>query len=174
MSRYVIFILATLVSASSTPAVDTLDVKTTVTTTVAGQWTTFAIESSLDAIYADRSPCIAQDGSVWWGIEDGAVRYDGTIWTKYTASDGLMDGVVMSIVQGEDGTLWFAGSHKGKSGVTRYDGKTWRIYSEEDGLVYNRIGWSNAIAQDRSGVIWIGTNGGVTRSYVCLLHDGRD
>ena len=69
----------------------------------------------------------------------------GKVWTKYTARDGLMDGIVLSIVQAEDGTLYFSGSHKGKAAVTRYDGRTWRIYTEADGLVGNHIGEASAI-----------------------------
>ena len=81
--------MALMSLGSAAVAVHTLHVKTTAATTVAGEWTTFATGSDLPSVYADRSPCIAQDGSVWWGTEDGAVRYDGTVWTKYTSEDGL-------------------------------------------------------------------------------------
>jgi len=104
------FLLATLVVvlmfASDFPAtaVDTLDAKSTA----------FVFDlplSGTQLMHASRSPCVAQDGSIWLGVEDAAIRYDGTIWTKYTSRDGLLDGKVLSIVQAKDGTLWFSGSH---------------------------------------------------------------
>ena len=148
-----------LASASPAEAVDTLDVKVTVT----GQWTTFAFSVS-DTLLRDASrvPCVARDGSIWWGLDESAVRYDGTTWTRYTSKDGLMEGEVRSIVQGKDGTLWFSGSHQRKAAVTRYDGRTWQIYSGADGLDgmgergegYMR-GWASAI--DQRGDLWINT-----------------
>ena len=146
-----------LVSASPAEAVDTLDLKVT----TKGQWTTFAISPS-DTLFGSI-PCVARDGSIWWGLDESAVRYDGTTWTRYTSKDGLMEGKVRSIVQREDGTLWFSGSHQGKAAVTRYDGRTWQIYSGADGLdgMGERGvqgfsgGWASAI--DQRGHLWINT-----------------
>ena len=151
-------IVLLLVSASPAEAVDTLDVKVT----TKGQWTTFAISPS-DTLFGSRVPCVARDGSIWWGLDESAVRYDGTTWTRYTSKDGLMEGKVRSIVQGEDGTIWFAGSHQGKAAVTRYDGRTWQIYSGADGLdgmgkrgVQGFLrGLASAI--DQRGHLWINT-----------------
>ena len=149
-----------LASASPAKAVDTLDVKVTMT----GQWTTFAFSVS-DTLLRDASrvPCVARDGSIWWGLDKSAVRYDGTTWTRYTSKDGLMEGKVLSIVQGEDGTLWFSGSHQGKAAVTRYDGRTWQIYSGQEGLdgVGERFDderRGSASVIDQRGNLWINTS----------------
>ena len=36
--------------------------------------------------------CMAEDsvGNMWFGVSDGAVRYDGITWTHYTSEDGLL------------------------------------------------------------------------------------
>ena len=132
--------------------------KIDVKTVVKGRWTIFAFASAAkDKVSANtfRIPCVARDGSIWWGLEEGAVRYDGKTWTKYTSRDGLMDGAVRSIIQAEDGTLWFAGSHRGKAAVTSYDGRAWQTYSEADGLVGSYVGVASAI--DRAGNLWLST-----------------
>ena len=70
---------------------------------------------------------------VWLGAEDGAVRFDGKVWTKFTADDGSISGPVSAILRDKDGSLWIAGQHEGRSGAARFDGETWRIYTETDG-----------------------------------------
>ena len=157
-------LLLALTLAAPAGAVDTLAVKVV----EKGPWTIYSFgtpfadnnpSSTHPYRNASRIPCVAQDGSIWWGfyggVEKGAIRFDGKVWTKYTARDGLMDGIVLSIVQAEDGTLYFAGSHKGKAAVTRYDGKMWRIYTEADGLVGNHIGEASAV--DTRGNLWLTT-----------------
>ena len=131
-------------------AVDTLDVRATVKTTVAGEWTTFSGQEVPSGI-----PYQTRDGILWWGAKDGAIRYDGNVWAKCTSRDGLMDGAVRTIVQAEDGTLWFAGSHQGKAAVTRYDGKIWQIYSAEEELIDDWIAGPGAI--DNQENLWLGT-----------------
>ena len=101
MSRCVMLLLAVLTTASSAQAVDTLDVKATVNTTVAGEWTAFALEESLLGGFP------TPDGSVWFGTRSGAVRYDNARWLLYTSQDGLLDAPVYQMMQTDDGSLWF-------------------------------------------------------------------
>jgi len=155
-------VLAVLILAGPALAVDTLKVQTI----QAGEWTTFVFDQPFaDASFVNmaRAPFGARDGSVWWGLNDGAVRFDGTAWVKYTVRDGLMDGAVLSIAQAEDGALYFAGRHWGKAAVTRYDpstgsgrgGKTWRVFTEADGLVGEWVGGGRCI--DSRGNLWLTT-----------------
>ena len=144
MTLLVLFVAAFV---SPALAVDTLDVKAT----VKGPWATFSssgLPGEGHALY------VAKDGSIWWGIEDGAVCFDGTTWTKYAAQDGLMDGAVRGIVQANDGTFWFSGSHKGKAAATRYDGTIWQIYTEEDAMIGS---WLGVAIVDSMGHFWSGT-----------------
>ena len=55
------------------------------------------------------------------------------------------------------GNLWFGTT---ADGIFKYDGNSFKQYTEKDGLNSNTI-WS--IFQDKSGVIWIGTDAGICR-----------
>ena len=141
-----IALILVLASACPVASVEILSPPTAVT----GECTTY----DLDDITTSR-PLAAQDGSVWLGLRDGAVRYDGARWAKYTSMDGLMGGQVVSIVQGDDGTLWFAGSHLGQPGVTSYNGTVWRVHAASEELLGRRVGGASAI--DRNGRLWLTT-----------------
>ena len=89
------------------------------------------------------------------------------IKTTYGPADGLMDGMITSILEAKDGTLWFSGSHEAGTNpaLTRYDGKTWKTFTNE-----RSIGPAvRAICIDSEGNVWmrahpIGDEGhGVTR-----------
>ena len=82
-------------------------------------------------------------------------RFDGADWVIYTPEDGLIDGDLLSILEGVDGTLWFAGSHEGRAAVTRYDRRTPRIHTEADGLTGIEVG--RAACVDSSGNMWLTT-----------------
>ena len=138
-------------SVSPALAVDTLDVKAA----VKGEWTTFAGEGLPRDGYGLYT---AEDGSIWWGVEDGVIRYDGSDWIKYSKGDGLFGGAVRGIIQAADGALWFAGSHRERSAVARYSGSAWRIYSEKDGLVGD---WASSLAFDAAGNLWVNGLGAV-------------
>ena len=108
---------------------------------------------------------------VWLGGSDGAVRYDGERWIKYTSEDGLIDGPITTILKDRNGALWFAGQHRGKSGAVRYDRDAWRIFTESDGLVGENI--ANGLAAD-NGDIWFGTKQAGTLAGAGLMRfDGR-
>jgi ligand-binding sensor domain-containing protein len=55
------------------------------------------------------------------------------------------------------GNLWFAVSDRG---VYRFDGKSFTNFSKKDSLCDNRV---SCIFEDRSGILWFGTNSGVCR-----------
>ncbi len=91
---------------------------------------------------------------LWFGVEDGAVRYDGESWMHYTVEDGLIEGHVSTVLEGKDGAIWVAGQHLGQSGAARFDGVTWRVFSQEDGLVGKNI-HTGFVADN--GDMWFGT-----------------
>ena len=103
---------------------------------------------------------------VWLARSDGAVRYDGKTWTKYTAADGLIDGHVWTILRAKDGSLWVAGQHQGKSAAAHYDGSKWRIFSTVDGLVGDNI-VTGYVASN--GDLWFGTGLGLVRVRYGLM-----
>ena len=68
----------------------------------------------------------------------------------------MASNLVVSILQGDDGCLWFATA----GGVSRYDGQLFQTLTRQDGLVSNHI---RSMVRDREGRIWFSTNSGVTR-----------
>ena len=106
----------------------------------------------------------ARSGALWFGsITDGASRYDGESFTKFTAAadapskhvSGLANNDVLWIFEDRDGHVWLGTN----DGLSRYDGETITNYTTQDGLTHNSI---YAIAQDPTGRIWFGTQGGVS------------
>ncbi|MFW6019049.1 MAG: ligand-binding sensor domain-containing protein, partial [Bacteroidales bacterium] len=74
-----------------------------------------------------------------------------------SARHGLSQGVVNTILQDQNGFIWFGT----KDGLNRYDGEEIRIYShchEDTNCISNNHILS--IEADSAGTIWVGTNGG--------------
>ncbi len=62
--------------------------------------------------------CLATgvDGSLWLGLEDRAVRFDGKTWQAFSLKEGLSGPVVYDIYIDPAGSVWFATN----GGVTRF------------------------------------------------------
>jgi ligand-binding sensor domain-containing protein len=61
--------------------------------------------------------------------------------------------IVRSLSEGADGRIWIGTS----GGLIEFDGVAFRPYSEGHGLPHGTI---NAVAEDRAGGVWIGTDAG--------------
>ncbi len=97
---------------------------------------------------------ISADDTVWVGTWGGGVsRFDGEQWQHYTVKDGLAGGVVFSIAEDAEGTLWFGTNH----GVSRFDGESWQSFGPAEGLLGANV---YALAVVPGSEIWAGTKGG--------------
>jgi signal transduction histidine kinase/ligand-binding sensor domain-containing protein/CheY-like chemotaxis protein len=106
--------------------------------------------SSVRAIYQTR------DGFIWLGTKTGLVKFDGVSFTSLADKYKELDEVeVLSLVEGDDGTLWFATYGTGVFNLR--DGKLTR-HTANDGLAGNFI---SKLAKDSNGTIWIYTDDGV-------------
>ena len=106
---------------------------------------------------------VDRKGHLWFGSDEGAIRYDGEQFTILTTQDGLASDTIGSILEDRDGNLWFnTGGFWGPgSGISRYDGKNWKTFTVEDGLAHD---WVFVMHQDRDGHFWFGTMGnGISR-----------
>lgn len=135
-------------------------------------------------------------GRVWFGTEGGVSMLDGETWTEWTHGDGvgapnaeglppstntglgtrarhdldiLVDGrpsynpgYIFCIRVASDDTVW-AGTWGG--GASRFDGSRWTNFTSADGLAGNVV---FAIAEDRRGGLWFGTDDGLSH------FDGRE
>ena len=112
------------------------------------------------SIYEDR------EGALWFGTDGaGAVRYDGTSMTVYTAEEhGLCSDRVCTILQDSRGDFWFGTSD---GGVSRFDGETFTTHLRSE-TFSKHTGWGRfmGIHEDRAGNLWFGVSsagGGVHR-----------
>ena len=78
-------------------------------------------------------------------------------------NNGLSQNSVYSILQDDEGYLWFAT----EDGLNRYDGYSFKIYNHDtkdvNSISNDRI---RVIFKDSKGNIWVGTNGGGLNKYL--------
>lgn len=100
---------------------------------------------------------IIQDrkGNIWLASWEGAIRYDGRVFTNVT--HGVSTARFFSVLEDSKGNLWFGSIG---SGVYRYDGIFFRNFTTTDGLYNDEIG---CMHEDKQGYIWFGVNGGASR-----------
>ena len=82
---------------------------------------------------------------------------------RLTADDGFVSSEIYSIIQDQQGLLWFGTA---ENGVMRYDGRKVTLF-EFDSLNPNGLSHNDAgnLMLDRQGNIWIGTWGGGANFY---------
>ncbi len=78
----------------------------------------------------------ATDGSMWFGLQKGAMHYDGLHWTLYNDQNSPFDSEVNMITQVKDGSLYFGTS---SSGLIRFSDNQWEMIEIPciDGAVQN-------------------------------------
>lgn len=127
-----------------------------------------------------RVQAVVVDGKnrVWFGTDGGVGMFDGVLWWSYRHEDGLgataaastaarsgpavddynPNRVLSALIDNRGRGVWF-GTWGG--GVSLFDGKSkWVSYSENEGLAGAVV---HSIAQEKSGVVWFGTNKGLSR-----------
>ena len=86
-----------------------------------GQWP-FQVLGPDQGLPSGGITSVAQDrdGFLWFGTENGLIRYDGRRGRRWTVADGLVSAYVGSLEATPDGALWVAGLH----GLVRFkDGR---------------------------------------------------
>jgi signal transduction histidine kinase/ligand-binding sensor domain-containing protein len=103
---------------------------------------------------------------LWIGTPDGLDRLRDGRLTHFTTADGLPDDFVRSLYTDIDGSLWI-GTRNGLAHLdsadldaTSLDPAAFTTFSRQDGLGSDVIG---AILRTRSGTLWVGTLGGLSR-----------
>jgi ligand-binding sensor domain-containing protein len=85
----------------------------------------------------------------------GVSLFDGSSWTTFTRRDGLGCKNAQAIAIDCFDNTWVGGD-----GVSVYDTENWRTYEQS---AYGLIGQPNVIAIEPSGIVWIGTNIGISK-----------
>ncbi|MEW8086921.1 MAG: two-component regulator propeller domain-containing protein [Candidatus Thiodiazotropha endolucinida] len=115
---------------------------------------------SIDVAYNPNyivSLYVTPQGIVWCGTWGGGLaRFDGAVWSYFTAKDGLPANHVFMLEPGENGEMWIGTSN----GLARFDGKSFKTLTTHDGLFANNV---FSLAMETNGTIWVGSFGGVSK-----------
>ena len=106
----------------------------------------------------------AKDKAMWFGVDDGARRYDGVKWSAYTEKDGLYGAPVNVLCATRDGSV-YAGTPMGISQFR--EGKWTRVFPPEGDPSTSSgqaLPWSVFdLMEARDGSLWAGTMWGALR-----------
>ena len=120
--------------------------------------------TTADGLLSDFVECIAVDiyDNIWFGTSVGVQMFDGNSWTTYTTSTfpSMPSDNIKVIRAMSNGDIWIGTDF----GASRFDGVDWITYTtntmQSIPLISNQI---KSIDEDpNSGIVWIGTNLGVT------------
>ncbi len=114
--------------------------------------TLYSVDSELSTV---QDILKSDDGVIWLGTGGGLIRVDGENMRYFFESDGLPDDRITSLFD-DNGTIWVGT----RNGVGCVVDNTVTAYKLEGGVSANIV---NDILVDRSGVLWVATNGGVAR-----------
>ena len=114
----------------------------------------------------ERTPMMAlaqgKDGEIWVGTRVGLMRYQNGQVDWFGINQGVKSADVRTIVQAEDGSVWF-GMMGG--GLGHLKDNVVKQYRKEDGLAGDFV---LCLHFDATGALWIGTAGG----GLCRLKNG--
>ena len=144
-----------------------LDPKRAITQYVHDIWTTDngLPQNAVSSIIQSR------DGYLWFGTQEGLVRFDGLRFTVFDRNNSpeLPANVVQQVREDHNGNIWIG--LRGPVGVSRLERSVatgenhLRTFTTKDGLAHNSV---ISFIEDRDGVMWFATQGGLSR-----FKDGR-
>ena len=101
----------------------------------------------------------AHNGIIWLGTAGGGlVAYDGHSFIQYTKKQGLINNIVLSILEDSKHNIW-VGTVRG---LSLFDGKKFTNFKKENSGIDGVV---NTIFEDKDSNIWIGTDGGGLVKY---------
>ncbi len=109
-----------------------------------------------------RSLAQTRDGFLWLATDFGLQRFDGVRFTSWEPPPGSsLPGVAVRLLATRDGSLWI-GTNRG---LVRWNDGVLSAYRELDGE------FVSALAEDRHGAVWAGTDGGRGNAKLCSIRD---
>ena len=96
-----------------------------------------------------------RDSTLWIGSYNGLTSLKKGIFTYFPTNTSGEPDVVRALLEDHNGSLWIATMN---AGIRKYTKENIEIITKAQGLTSNSI---YALAEDKSGNIWIGTDAGV-------------
>jgi len=117
-----------------------------------------------------RAIATTADGSTWIAVPTGLhrlIRGQETFFEASPGGHGLPHADVRALLEARDGSLWIATAGGGVARVTglasRRERLQWTVYSTASGLSSD---YACALYEDADGVLWVGTERGLSRVAV--------
>ncbi len=107
--------------------------------------------NQINDIIQDRS------GRLWIGTANGAVSYDGNVFSYPSRESSIANNPVKTIYEDKHGNIWFGTVRKG---LVRYGASIYKSFTINDGMLSDNV---NAVCDDKDTNIWIGTSEGLSR-----------
>lgn len=100
----------------------------------------------------------SRDGYIWFGTQEGVVRFDGVRFTVFTTynTPGLKGRNFYAVIEDNAGRIW-VGAYGG--GISVCEKGRFRNYGTDKGITDDVA----ALFQDKKGTIWAGVNNGLHR-----------
>jgi ligand-binding sensor domain-containing protein len=132
---------------------------------LSGQTPIYFHYDSGDGLPSNLVYCSSQDekGSLWFGTDNGLVRFDGINFQTFGVDDGLPDPEVLGMTLDSKGKLWLFCFRKN---LAYWDGK--QIIDETQDSVLQQLKLTSSVTQlfeDQKSNFWIATS---SRTYFCL------
>ena len=109
-----------------------------------------------------------RDGIVWMGTDNGVSTYDGRTIKNYGAREGVTDGLIRTVCEASDNSLWFGGTSEivgGKGELFHYHQSKFTKFTTEDGLIDGNV---NVIFEAKDNNLYVGTTKGLS------VYDGKE